>query len=352
MFNLIPRGLRMTYQTLALGLICSLAVGVGCHDGNGNKAPTDPTPTDSTTNLSNAIRTAAATTTAERTTGLCAAIQPFYWEVGDGTGTLGSGSVSKVGNATTYSAQTLMLIASASKWIYGAYVAERRNGLLTAEDIQFLSFRSGYTNFTVGGCDNFDTVTECVLRSTNGVLTAANVGKFAYGGGHMQKHASLPAPGMNLGALDNATLATEIRRVLGTDISLSYTQPQLAGGIRTTAADYATFLRKILNGQLHIAALLGTNATCTNPLTCPTAINSPIDGAENWHYSMGHWVEDDPITGDGSFSSAGAFGFYPWINAKKTLYGVLARLGAPGGGEPSALCGALIRKAWVSGAAQ
>ncbi|MGV3711341.1 MAG: hypothetical protein ACO1Q7_21150 [Gemmatimonas sp.] len=316
--------------------------------GDSGSAPVMPTPPSSDI----AARTAAAKTTAERATGRCADVQPFYWEIGDGSGALASGSVAKSGNATTYTAQTLMPIASASKWIYGAYVAERRNGVLTAEDIQFLSFRSGYTDFTLGGCDNFDTVAECVARSTNGVFTPANVGRFAYDGAHMQKHASLPAPGMGLGSLANAGLATEIRRVLGTEIGLTYTQPQLAGGVRSTAADYAAFLRKILNKQLRINELLGTNATCTNPATCPTAINTPIGGGVNWHYSMGHWVEDDANSGDGSFSSAGAFGFYPWINANKTLYGVLARFSALGGGEDSALCGALIRKAWTTAVAQ
>lgn len=334
-------------SAVAIALTATALALCGCSDGNDGGTPTTPAPGTDV-----AARIAAAKTTAERSSGVCADIQPFYWEIGDATARLGSGSVNKSGNSTTYTAQTQMAIASASKWIYGAYAAERRNGALTAEDIQFLTFRSGYTNFTLGGCDNDDTVAECVARSTNGVFTPANVGKFAYDGAHMQKHASLAAPGMNLGALANTALAIEIRRVLGTDIGLTYTQPQLAGGIRSSAADYAVFLRKILAGNLRIAALLGTNATCTNPATCPTALNTPIDGGVNWHYSIGHWVEDDPTSGDGSFSSAGAFGFYPWINSSKTLYGIVARLGLAGGGEASARCGAQIRKAWVTGVAQ
>ena len=31
------------------------------------------------------------------------------------------------------------------------------------------------------------------------------------------------------------------------------------------------------------------------------------------------------MAGDGAFSSPGLFGFYPWIDAGKTYYGVLAR---------------------------
>ncbi len=296
-----------------------------------------------------AARLAAATTTVQ-SNAACTAIQPYYWEIGDQTGRLGGASVNAAGSSTTVTAQTAMPIASASKWMYGAYVAERRGGVLTAEDIQFLTFRSGYISFS--SCDNDDTVDSCVARGNNGNRTLLTVNRFLYDGGHMQKHASLAAPAMNLGAMANTALATEVRRVLGPEISLTYTQPQLAGGVRSTANDYAVFLRKILNRQLQIGALLGSNATCTNPATCATALGSPVSGDISWSYSIGHWVENDPATGDGAFSSAGAFGFYPWISKEKTLYGVLARLsaGAGAGGE-SAQCGARIRRAWVTGVA-
>ena len=94
----------------------------------------------------------------------------------------------------------------------------------------------------------------------------------------------------------------------------------------------------------------------TETLTSPepdTAIATPID-AESWNYSLGHWVEDDPVVGDHAFSSAGALGFYPWIDRTKTLYGILSRRsdGLEGNaGYNSARCGRLIRQAWVTGVA-
>lgn len=305
--------------------------------------------TPPTVALSNRI--SAITSTAQNSGNACGAIRPFYWEIGDKTQSLASGSVNGGNGAKTYDASTLVEIASASKWLYGSYVAEVRGGALTAEDIQFLNFRSGYTNFTFSGCEPADTVASCVARANNGVQSPQNIDRFYYNGGHMQKHASLPSPGMNLGPLNNATLAAEIRRVLGPEITLAYSQPQLAGGVRTTAKDYAVFLRKLLNNQLKMAALLGSYPVCTNPKTCPTAVSTPVPSGTSWHYSIGHWVEDDPVTGDGSFSSAGAFGFYPWIDANKTLYGVISRLDL-GGGADSALCGAALRKAWNTGVAQ
>ena len=302
--------------------------------------PTQPPRADRTASI------AAATAVANQSAGLCADIRPFYWEIGDRDGSRVSGSVNAAGNGTIYTAQTAMPIASASKWMYAVYVAQRRSSVLTADDVQFLSFRSGYTNFITTGCENLDTVEQCAARGTNGVQTAAHIGRFFYDGAHMQKHASLPDPGMNLGALSNAALSSEMRRVLGSVFDLSYTQPQLAGGIRTTPAVYAAFLRKILNGQFRFGPLLGSNSTCTNPSTCATAVSTPIPRTVSWSYSIGHWVENDPVTGDGAYSSPGAFGFYPWINSRVDTYGLVARVAPAGNGFESAQCGALIRKAW------
>jgi hypothetical protein len=312
--------------------------------GGSSDAPAPP-PAPSGPTL--AQRTSAATATAQSTANLCNPIRPFYWEVGDGTQRHASGSVNAAGNATTFTGSSVMNIASASKWLYGAYVVERRAGALTADDIRHLNFTAGYTSFGFSGCEPGDTVASCVARGNNGVQTPAHVDRFSYGGGHMQVHANLAAPGMALGPLDNATLAAEMTRVLG--MSLSYTQPQLAGGARTTPDNYAVFLRKLLNNELRLSPLLGAHAVCTNPATCPTAVNTPVPPSQSFDYSLGHWVE---TSGDGAFSSAGAFGFYPWIDVDKTHYGIVARVALAGGGNESADCGALIRRAWVTGVAQ
>lgn len=328
-----------------LAWLTACVVLAGC-GGSGSPSPA-PAPSGPDT----ATRTAAATSTALNHA-TCTAIQPFYWEIGDRSQRLAGASVNQAGNGTSYTADTLMSIASASKWLYGAYVAERRSGMLSAQDIQFLNFTSGYTSLgAIGDCTQTDTVTSCVARGDNDVQTAEHVDKYYYNGGHMQKHASLAAPGMGLGAMDNAALAAELRRQLGSEINLSYSQPQPAGGVRTTANDYARFLRKLLGNELHMAALLGSHKVCTNPATCPTALNTPITNGLDWHYSIGHWVEDDATRSDGAFSSAGAFGFYPWVDVSKTWYGIVARSDALGGGNESADCGAWIRKAWVTGVA-
>jgi hypothetical protein len=176
---------------------------------------------------------------------------------------------------------------------------------------------------------------------------------FYYDSGHMQEDAILSG----LGADDKTALTAEVKRVIGSDVSFVYTHPLLAGGVYTDASNYAVFLRKILSGSLLMRDALGKNAVCTNPAQSGcAALSSPVPTTESWHYSMGHWVEDDPSVGDGAFSSAGAFGFYPWIDKTKTFYGIVARedqsISAQQHGYESAECGRLIRQAWMSGVEQ
>jgi CubicO group peptidase (beta-lactamase class C family) len=291
-----------------------------------------------------AQRIQAATATAESADNACAPIRPFYWELGHAGGALASGSVDKPGSGEHITAETVMNIASASKWLYGAYVVQRREGAPTAEDVKFLNFQAGYSDFS--WCRRGQTVGECQAYRQNDKLVAGAEGKFDYSGGHMQNHAVL----MGLGPLDNAGLARELRTQLGKDIALDFSQPQPAGGVVTSAADYARFLRRLLTGELHLGRQLGQHAVCTNRLQCPgQALHTPVPLTEAWHYGLGYWIEDDPQAGDGSFSSTGAFGFYPWVGAALQGYGVISRKGAMGSGYESVLCGRLLRQAWASG---
>jgi hypothetical protein len=311
--------------------------------GGGSTSPAPPAPPAPPATPTAAQRSEAARVTAT-THAACTAVAPFYWEVGDAMAARASGSVTRPGDSTVYGADTSMALASATKWLFGAYVVQKRGGQLSTQDVQHLTFRSGYTSFLI--CLPDQTVDACLaFPATNGAYTAATDGRFFYDGGHMQKLASL----MGLGAMNNAALATELRSQLGSDVAISFNQPQLPGGAEGTPAAYAHFLRRLLDGSLQLGSMLGSQAVCTNPDTCPDALSTPVPRDESWRYSLGHWVESDPVVGDGAFSSAGAFGFYPWIDATRQWYGVLARKAAAGSGNESAYCGRLIRKAWVTG---
>ena len=309
-----------TAKLATLTLLTSLVAACG----GGSPAPTI------------AQRAAAAASAAAQAPD-CVAVQPFYWSVGDASGVQGDGSV----GVAPPTASTLMPIASASKLVYGAYVAEERAGVLTDGDLHYLNFVSGYTDFT--SCQPGETVGACEADGSNGTYEAANDGKFFYGGGHMQKHATDDG----LAALDSVDLARAVNARLGT--SFNYSQPQPAGGIFTTAAAYGAFLQRIVGGQLQISSLLGAHPVCTQPSSCAAAVYSPIP-SEAVHYSIGHWVEDD-AQGDGAFSSAGKFGFYPWVAHDKAWWGVLARnaqAGTEQEGVASMQCGRRIRAAWVA----
>lgn len=261
---------------------------------------------------------------AANTDPLCKNVAPFYWEIGDANGKIGGGSV-----GTTYVQTTKMDIASASKWIYGAYVVQKNR-----VDVPYLNFTSGYVTFDQCIGMTRPTVYKCSVKNNNEILTPSAIGKFYYSGAHMQMHAA----STGLGPLGLTQLATEIGSVVKYP-TLKYTTIQLAGGVNTSASEYAAFLRNILNGSLLIKDKLGSNAVLTQG---DTALNSPT--GNNWSYSLGHWVEYPQ--GDGAYSSTGTFGFYPWIDKNKTTYGVLARKSITGAGDRSAACGAAIRKAY------
>ncbi len=335
-----PLGSRHALPRFAMPAIGALAALVvsACGGGGSSEVAPPPPPTGAA---------AAAAATANSSTNACSTVHPFYWEVGDASGAIVSGSVNSSTDPTVYTATTKMSIASASKWFYSTYFVQRTGGALSASDIKFFNFQSGYTSFLTCLPSPLQTVQQCVDMGSNGDYNAADDGRFAYGGGHMEKHASLNG----LGRLNSAGLATELRSQIGTDIDFTYGEPQLAGGMAMTPSDYATLLRKIVRGDLTMHDVLGTHPVCTSPATCANAKFAPTPPGESWHYSIGHWVEDDPDVGDGAFSSPGAFGFYPWIDHSRTYYGVLAR-NDMSGALTSVYCGRLIRKAFITATPQ
>jgi hypothetical protein len=260
------------------------------------------------------------------------------------------------------------------------------------------------------------TVHSVVITSTSyGALCGKSQGLFHYGGGNFQVQAVMNGvAGLYNSGI--AALATLINATFGIGTTYSYSEPGLAGGANSTGANMATWLQGILAGTVVMKGALGAYESCTNYLgntsntgapspdgpnagnyigqtlngtvfgtpfnsvtvsgsttltdtatgapngpwissgICQTNVsgyaNSPIP--ENMMYSIGHWVETDPVTnGDGAFSSAGAKGVYPWIDVSKTYYGIIMRVAPKGGqGYNSLLCGRLLRRAYITGIQQ
>lgn len=268
----------------------------------------------------------------------CRKLGDFVWLIGDARGTFGG---QQFGHSVT--PEEPLKIASATKWLFGAYVAERFKDDPASIDWEAMRMRTGYVDLNYSSCLFTDTVGGCAAAGNNEHHTPAEDGFFFYGGGHFQQYAVR----LGLGAMTEQTLAAEFSARLGAELHIAFNSPQLAAGGELTPAAYAAFLRKLVAGELALRAQLGANPVCTNPDTCSTAHSSPAAGFD-WHYSLGHWVEDEP-GGDGAFSSAGAFGFYPWVDAQAQSWGLLARYDtALTAAMSSAVCGRKLRAAWFA----
>ncbi len=318
----------------------------------------------------------------------------FYWEIGDAAGNKRSGNGPGGLALTKVQRTTSGYIASAGKWLFGAYVAEKRGGLPTDADLPYLTLKSGHHE--QGNCGfaltptGQRTVFKCGEPGNNPKTVADGPhlengqtvpGRYYYEPGHFEALAALDG---SLG-LASAT-ALQLGPIIGGALhigGLSYGGVVLAGQARIDAANYALFLRQVLDGSLRMASLLGASSVCTStaaaglnqtPLYCNrnanqddrTAFAPPLQAAldstptlpdgttaiangEPWRYSLGHFVEKD-----GSFSSAGQFGFYPWIDASRSWYGVVSRYEMLNGTatqfltyQASLLCGRSIRNAWL-----
>lgn len=293
-------------------------------------------------------RIAAASETAGSSSNTCLAARPFYWEVGSASQQLAGGSVNADGDPKTYTRTSRLNLGSTSKWVFAAYVLERTGGTLTSDQQAKLQHLSGYVS--LGKCYPGQTVGSCYRYEDNETLTPEAIGKFDYDGGHMQRLAM----DLGLGKLKRQQLASEVLSYIGTQLPLGFSVPMPAGGANGTPAGIAAFLRKLMNQQMVLGAQLGASPVCTNPTTCAAgeALGTPVPLEESWTYSLGHWVESDPVRGDGSFSSPGTLGFYPWISANVTSYGMIARDVDAGNSWPSVQCGRQVRKAWQTGVPQ
>lgn len=275
----------------------------------------------------------------------------FYWEIGNAQGPLASGST----GAGRVDAQTRVEIASASKWLFGAYVLQTQGFdrvRATPALKDGLRFLSGNTDFRQLRCLGKRTIGACWVAGNGGEAPhpdARTLGKFAYQSGHDQK---LAAVDLGMGELNAQGLSQAYRQVLHLDsaFSMAGLDLLLAGGMYGDAAGYGDFLRRLMRGELVMGQHLGEDAVCAQPKTCPQqAVESPVESTgEPWSYSYNHWVESEHAGTVDAYSSPGRYGFYPWISADKRLYGVLSRhdRGLRAYVE-SVQCGRAIRKAYL-----
>lgn len=246
-------------------------------------------------------------------------------------------------------------IASASKMISGLLLFDViRTGELTLDSTtgavlgwtgpnatitlrHLLSFTSGLPRDHACTGQAGVTLAACVdAIGAEALVTAPGV-RYDYGSTHLHVAARMAevATGMSWAALFRARLADPLglppevayftfpRQAVGT------TNPLAAGGLRASMAEYAPLLRLIFHRGVTANLTVGTAALfaaqATEPYPDARIGGSPAEGhGLDWHYGLTAWLECTPPAVDCPvLSSAGAFGFTPWLDREHGYYAIL-----------------------------
>lgn len=217
---------------------------------------------------------------------------------------------------------------------------------MTVRDL--MSFTSGLRDET--NCINrpdpdFET---CAMQ-----MVAANVGNgyipgkvYYYSGVHLQVAGLMAIKARNIAlGITHSTwqsIFNDFKANTGLFVNSQYdlpstTNPRLAGGMHWVGNDYIEFLKKFSKGQILNSTYL--KAQLSDQVGAAVIETSPANRGtgEDWHYGLGLWAECHSVVFNcenniETFSSAGAYGAYPFLNVKHNFYGLVARQGALGTG--------------------
>lgn len=207
-----------------------------------------------------------------------------------------------------------------------------------------LSFTSGlWGERGEVGClaRRFVLLDECVREIRDAGLGHAPGDAFAYGPNHLQVAAAMAeaASGKRWYELVESELVVPLG--LGsTDFGgRMVTNPRIAGGAQSSARDYGRVLQALLAGDLiaDLESFIAPRTAALAKLATPDAAIASGD----WAYALGNWRECDfpdyvrDCADARIFSSAGAFGWMPWIDLEHGYWGLVARQGSMGSSEAS-----------------
>ena len=249
----------------------------------------------------------------------------------------------------TYTSETPMFIASATKWLSGAVImrlvdrGELRLDMRVSELLpeftgqkgqvtlrQLLAFTSGLEPDPVCAGRAAYTLATCTATIAAAPMTAAPGAQYRYGSGHLVVAARMAevATGTPFATL----FAEELTEPLGmaNTLFLNTTNPNPAGSAISTLADYTRFLEVmwdfgVHDGERHLSTAAVQQMQRDQTAGAPMVAASPIRKALGSRYGLAQWFDVlDPATGAYEVSSPGAFGFHPWIDRERDLYGVYA----------------------------
>lgn len=252
-------------------------------------------------------------------------------------------------------------IASASKWLTAATVLRLvEAGVLSLDDHpqdyldwwtsdpddprsqmtleQLLSLTSGmevspFNMFCM--TDNGQTLQDCVGQIAAEVDIAAEPGtRFSYNSENMQVAGAMLEAAT--GQPFNAVFRQQVADPVGMAESAAYTVPSrqspiLAAGVTMTTLDYALFLEALLRGDL-LTPETQLNMTEPRSLGMDWGQSPLALIAEDYpfEYGLGVWrecstAEWSVCSGTRRVSSAGIFGFYPWLDYDAGYYAIIAQ---------------------------
>lgn len=278
-----------------------------------------------------------------------------------------NGEIIYDGGFSGMTSDTVIPIASASKWLSGAVImALVDDGVLSLDDKasdylptytgargemtvrQMFSHTSGlpgqYSYTGIPGSDDIlsnrkITLAESVDMITEVELMADPGTQFVYGGLSMQVAGRIAeiASEKEWVELFEEKVAGPLEMTETDYNGLGQTQnPRIAGSIQTSAHQYARFLEMVLAGGVYEGTEVLTQASIDEMLKDQTQglpiVDSPWQTyersppvADEVRYGIGCWREViDETGGIREASSQGAFGFSPWIDVDRNLAGVLA----------------------------
>lgn len=254
-----------------------------------------------------------------------------------------------------FAADRIVAVASASKLISGAMVFEairRSNGRLTLDSTtgvilgwkgpnaeitlrHLLSFTSGMPGERSAIMAPGKTLAACVAGLEDLEADTKPGTRFEYGSIHLQIAARMVEVigGKPWNALfrewiaaplhlpDEVAYYTFPRQAIGT------TNPLIAGGLRMSMEQYAKVLAAVFHQGTAAPLTLGTpelfTAAAHEPFKVAIGL-SPMQGqGYSYHYGLACWLETaDPHAGSDVISSAGAFGFTPWVDRRSGYYAI------------------------------
>lgn len=105
------------------------------------------------------------------------------------------------------------------------------------------------------------------------------------------------------------------------------TNPRVSGSAQSNLRDYARILRTLLRGgELDGVRILSEQSVADifadQTVGLPVRFTPP--GSEGWGYGFGGWVSRTDADGNTTeFTSPGAFGYTPWIDLERDVFGII-----------------------------